>query len=111
LVPSSVGSAESGRAPAQPAFAAAGGARRVDIRGAAVRIGYEDEGVSQGVVQAAEYYRDTLGFRIAGYRVTPPQFAIVWRDEVEQREYDSLEKHRTTTPFVRRRAKRSWRNR
>jgi catechol 2,3-dioxygenase-like lactoylglutathione lyase family enzyme len=35
------------------------------------------------VVQAAEYYRDTLGFQIAGYWAAPPQFAIVWRDDVE----------------------------
>jgi catechol 2,3-dioxygenase-like lactoylglutathione lyase family enzyme len=35
------------------------------------------------VVRTAEYYRDTLGFQIAGYFATPPQFAIVWRDKVE----------------------------
>ncbi|MCW5825753.1 MAG: VOC family protein [Gemmatimonadaceae bacterium] len=35
------------------------------------------------VVQTAEYYRDTLGFRVADYWATPPQFAIVWRDAVE----------------------------
>lgn len=35
------------------------------------------------VVQTAEYYRDALGFTIAGYWATPPQFAIVWRDDVE----------------------------
>ncbi|HEX7180687.1 MAG TPA: VOC family protein [Thermoanaerobaculia bacterium] len=35
------------------------------------------------VVQTAEYYRDVLGFKIAGYWGTPPVFAIVWRDEVQ----------------------------
>jgi catechol 2,3-dioxygenase-like lactoylglutathione lyase family enzyme len=35
------------------------------------------------VVQTAEYYRDVLGFQIAGYWDTPPVFAIVWRDKVE----------------------------
>ena len=44
------------------------------------------------LVRTAEYYRDVLGFQIAGYwdgeRVslipdTSPVFAIVWRDEVQ----------------------------
>ena len=35
------------------------------------------------VVKTAEYYRDVLGFQIAGYWADPPKFAIVWRDEVE----------------------------
>lgn len=35
------------------------------------------------VVATAEYYRDVLGFQIAGYWAEPPMFAIVWRDEVE----------------------------
>ena len=35
------------------------------------------------VVRTAEYYRDVLGFHIAGYWATPPAFAIVWRDRVE----------------------------
>jgi catechol 2,3-dioxygenase-like lactoylglutathione lyase family enzyme len=35
------------------------------------------------VVATAEYYRDVLGFQIAGYWAEPPAFAIVWRDEVE----------------------------
>src|SRR6266576_5892099 len=44
------------------------------------------------LVRTAEYYRDALGFQIAGYwdreRVSfatdpPPVFAIVWRDEVQ----------------------------
>jgi catechol 2,3-dioxygenase-like lactoylglutathione lyase family enzyme len=44
------------------------------------------------LVRTAEYYRDVLGFHIAGYwdgssvslvPDTPPVFAIVWRDEVQ----------------------------
>ena len=44
------------------------------------------------LVRTAEYYRDVLGFQIAGYwdgeRVSlatdpPPVFAIVWRDQVQ----------------------------
>jgi catechol 2,3-dioxygenase-like lactoylglutathione lyase family enzyme len=44
------------------------------------------------VVRAAEYYRDVLGFQIAGYwdgeQVSfatdpPPVFAIVWRDQIQ----------------------------
>jgi catechol 2,3-dioxygenase-like lactoylglutathione lyase family enzyme len=35
------------------------------------------------VVRTAEYYRDVLGFHIAGYYRTPPIFAIVWRDGIE----------------------------
>jgi predicted enzyme related to lactoylglutathione lyase len=35
------------------------------------------------VVRTAEYYRDVLGFQIAGYWRTPPVFAIVRRDQVE----------------------------
>lgn len=44
------------------------------------------------LVRTAEYYRDVLGFQIAGYwdgeRVSlaanpPPVFAIVWRDKVQ----------------------------
>jgi catechol 2,3-dioxygenase-like lactoylglutathione lyase family enzyme len=35
------------------------------------------------VVRAAEYYRDVLGFRIRGYFLDPPVFAIVARDSVE----------------------------
>lgn len=35
------------------------------------------------VVRTAEYYRDVLGFTIAGYWQTPPVFAIVARDKVE----------------------------
>jgi catechol 2,3-dioxygenase-like lactoylglutathione lyase family enzyme len=44
------------------------------------------------VVQTAEYYRNVLGFQIAGYwngeRVSfatdpPPVFAIVWRDQIQ----------------------------
>ena len=35
------------------------------------------------VVKAAEYYRDVLGFRILGYFLDPPVFAMVARDGVE----------------------------
>ncbi|MFN2577647.1 MAG: VOC family protein [Pyrinomonadaceae bacterium] len=44
------------------------------------------------VVRTAEYYRDVLGFRIAGYwdgngvsfaTDPPPVFGIAWRDEVQ----------------------------
>jgi catechol 2,3-dioxygenase-like lactoylglutathione lyase family enzyme len=44
------------------------------------------------VVRTAEYYRDVLGFRIAGYwdgtgsslaTEPPPVFGIVWRDQVQ----------------------------
>ena len=44
------------------------------------------------LVKTAEYYRDVLGFQIAGYwdgesvslvPDTPPVFAIVWRDQVQ----------------------------
>ena len=44
------------------------------------------------LVRTAEYYRDVLGFTIAGYwdgehvslvPETPPVFAIVWRDQVQ----------------------------
>jgi hypothetical protein len=35
------------------------------------------------VVKTAEYYRDVLGFEIAGYFATPPVFAIVRRDQIE----------------------------
>lgn len=35
------------------------------------------------VVAAAEYYRDTLGFRILDYFCDPPVFVIVVRDSVE----------------------------
>src|SRR5271155_3955256 len=35
------------------------------------------------VVTAAEYYRDVLGFRILGYFLDPPVFAMVARDTAE----------------------------
>ena len=35
------------------------------------------------VVAAAEYYRDKLGFKILGYFLDPPVFAMVARDAVE----------------------------
>jgi hypothetical protein len=39
--------------------------------------------VVPNVVNAAEYYRDVLGFRILGYFLDPPVYAIVARDSVE----------------------------
>jgi Glyoxalase/Bleomycin resistance protein/Dioxygenase superfamily len=35
------------------------------------------------VVASAEHYRDVLGFKIRGYWLDPPVFAIVARDNVE----------------------------
>lgn len=35
------------------------------------------------VVQAAEHYRDKLGFKILGYFLDPPVYCIVERDSVE----------------------------
>jgi len=35
------------------------------------------------LVFTAEYYRDVLGFRLEGYWMDPPVFAIVARDDVE----------------------------
>ena len=44
------------------------------------------------LVRTAEYYRDVLGFQIAGYwdgesvslvPETPPVFAIIWRDKIQ----------------------------
>ena len=35
------------------------------------------------IAATTEYYRDVLGFRIAGYWQDPPVFAIVERDSVE----------------------------
>lgn len=35
------------------------------------------------VVPAAEYYRDVLGFKILGYFLDPPVFAMVARDAAE----------------------------
>jgi catechol 2,3-dioxygenase-like lactoylglutathione lyase family enzyme len=44
------------------------------------------------LVRTAEYYRDVLGFEIAGYwdgesvsvvPASPPVFAIVWRDQIQ----------------------------
>jgi catechol 2,3-dioxygenase-like lactoylglutathione lyase family enzyme len=35
------------------------------------------------VVASSEYYRDVLGFKILGYWLDPPVFAIVARDDIE----------------------------
>src|SRR5580704_3851275 len=37
--------------------------------------------VVRDVVEAAEYYRDVLGFKILGYYWDPPVFAMVGRDD------------------------------
>jgi len=34
------------------------------------------------VVKSAEYYRDTLGFKVLGYFLDPPVYAMVERDSV-----------------------------
>lgn len=39
--------------------------------------------VVKGVVRAAEYYRDRMGFQILDYFLDPPVFAMVKRDGVE----------------------------
>ena len=39
--------------------------------------------VVRDVVATAEYYRDVLGFKILGYFLDPPVFAIVARDAAE----------------------------
>ena len=52
-------------------------ARSVRFAGAVPQFSVPD------VVRTAEYYRDVLGFKIAGYWRSPPMFAIVERDEVE----------------------------
>ena len=39
--------------------------------------------VVEDVVKTAEYYRDKLGFKILGYFLDPPVFAMVARDGVE----------------------------
>ena len=38
--------------------------------------------VVRDVVEAAEYYRDVLGFKVLGYYWDPPVFAMVGRDDV-----------------------------
>jgi predicted enzyme related to lactoylglutathione lyase len=54
------------------------------------------------VVAAAEYYRDVLGFRIRGYFLDPPIYAIVARDSVEIH-FGKADIGTATSPNIRRR--------
>jgi predicted enzyme related to lactoylglutathione lyase len=54
------------------------------------------------VVAAAEYYRDVLGFRIRGYFLDPPIYAIVVRDSVEIH-FGKLDRGIATSPNIQRR--------
>jgi catechol 2,3-dioxygenase-like lactoylglutathione lyase family enzyme len=54
------------------------------------------------VVAAAEYYRDILGFRILGYFLDPPVYAIVARDSVEIH-FGKTETGTAASPNIRRR--------
>lgn len=54
------------------------------------------------VVAAAEYYRDVLGFRIHGYFLDPPVYAIVARDFVEIH-FGKADTGCAATPNIRRR--------
>jgi catechol 2,3-dioxygenase-like lactoylglutathione lyase family enzyme len=54
------------------------------------------------VVAAADYYRDVLGFRILGYFLDPPVYAIVARDSVEIH-FGKTDKGTPASPNIRRR--------
>jgi predicted enzyme related to lactoylglutathione lyase len=54
------------------------------------------------VVAAAEYYRDVLGFRIRGYFLDPPIYAIVARDSVEIH-FGKADTGTATSPNIQRR--------
>jgi predicted enzyme related to lactoylglutathione lyase len=54
------------------------------------------------VVTAAEYYRDVLGFRILGYFLDPPVYAIVARDSVEIH-FSRVDSGTAASPNIRRR--------
>ena len=43
-------------------------------------IGIAPQFVVEDVVKTAEYYRDVLGFKILGYFLDPPVYAMVERD-------------------------------
>lgn len=49
----------------------------------ATLTGIAPQFVVADVVTTAEYYRDVLGFKIFGYWLDPPVYAIVKRDEAE----------------------------
>jgi hypothetical protein len=53
------------------------------IKVAAKRKSICPQFVVPDVVASAEHYRDVLGFKIMGYWLDPPVFAIVARDDVE----------------------------
>ena len=55
------------------------------------------------VVAAAEYYRDVLGFRILGYFLDPPVFAMVARDTAEIH-FGKAENEALPSPNVKRRS-------
>ena len=54
------------------------------------------------VVASAEYYRDVLGFRILGYFLDPPVFAMVARDTIEIH-FGKLDEGATASPNMKRR--------
>lgn len=54
------------------------------------------------VVSAAEYYRDVFGFKILGYFLDPPVYAIVARDDVEIH-FGKLDKGVPPSPNINRR--------
>ena len=54
------------------------------------------------VVAAAEYYRDKLGFKILGYFLEPPIYAIMRRDSVEIH-FGRIERNGPSSPNAARR--------
>lgn len=54
------------------------------------------------VVEASEYYRDKLGFKILGYFLDPPVYSIVGRDSVEIH-FGKLDRGVTPGPNITRR--------
>jgi predicted enzyme related to lactoylglutathione lyase len=54
------------------------------------------------VITAAEYYRDVLGFKIHGYFLDPPVYAIVSRDSVEIH-FGKIDAGAAAAPNIRRR--------
>ena len=54
------------------------------------------------VVAAAEYYRDVFGFKILGYFLDPPVYAIVARDGVEIH-FGKLDEGVAPSPNIKRR--------
>jgi catechol 2,3-dioxygenase-like lactoylglutathione lyase family enzyme len=54
-----------------------------NVKAAAKLTTISPEFVVPDVKAAAEYYRDVLGFRILGYFLDPPVFAMVARDTAE----------------------------